>query len=63
MVNYKNAVQGVVGINNGVITRSKKFYIEYGCKFPVDLTLSAKLGQVGTQSYEVDLPTVHGKTT
>jgi hypothetical protein len=52
---YKNAVQGFAGVDNGVISRRKQVFIEFGCKFEVDLTVSANIGTVNSKSYEVQL--------
>merc|ERR1711935_1083410 len=52
---YKNAIQGFSGINTGIITRRKEIFVEFGCEFEVDLTVSTNIGQVGAQSYVVNL--------
>merc|ERR1712048_551784 len=57
---YKNAVQGFSGVNTGIITRRKEIFVEFGCAFEVDLTVSANIGQVGSQSYVVNLETATG---
>jgi len=57
---YKNAIQGFSGINTGIITRRKELFVEFGCEFEVDLTVSANIGQVGSQSYVVNLETATG---
>ena len=57
---YKNAVQGFSGTTNDVISRKKEVFIEFGCKFEVDLTVSTNIGKVGTHSYEVELEAGEG---
>ena len=57
---YKNAVQGFSGTTNSVISRKKEVFIEFGCKFDVDLTVSTNIGKVGTHSYEVELEAGEG---
>ena len=57
---YKNAIQGFSGINTGIITRRKEIFVEFGCEFEVDLTVSTNTGQVGSQSYVVNLETATG---
>ena len=57
---YKNAVQGFSGTINDVISRKKEVFIEFGCKFEVDLTVSTNIGKVGTHSYEVELEAGEG---
>ena len=57
---YKNAVQGFSGTTNDVISRKKEVFIEFGCKFDVDLTVSTNIGKVGTHSYEVELEAGEG---
>merc|ERR1711892_1253199 len=57
---YKNAIQGFSGINTGIITRRKEIFVEFGCEFEVDLTVSINIGQVGAQSYVVNLETATG---
>jgi len=60
LATYKNAIQGFSGVNTGMITRRKELFIEFGCKFEVDLTVSARIGEVGSQSYVVNLDTAQG---
>ena len=60
LATYKNAIQGFSGVNTGLITRRKELFIEFGCKFEVDLTVSARIGEVGSQSYVVNLDTAQG---
>merc|ERR1712062_13082 len=52
---YNNAIQGYFGINNAVVSRKITTFIEFGCKFEVDLTLSTNIGTVTSTKIEVEL--------
>lgn len=58
---YDNAIQGTAGVNNGIISRKRNLFASFGCTFPIDLTVSIGLGQVGSQSMELTLDTVGGE--
>ena len=51
MATYKNSIQAVADVvdGNGVNSRRREFYLEFGCKFESDLTQAANIGELGSQ--------------
>ena len=54
-ITYKNAISGSKGINNGVITRMRKTFIQFECSFTTDIQASIGIGEVARENHEVVL--------
>merc|ERR1712176_1240780 len=50
MATYKNAIQASADVvdANGINSRKRELFLEFGCKFEADLTQATNIGQLGS---------------
>ena len=54
-ITYRNAISGSKGLTDGVITRTRKTFIQFECSFTTDIQASVSIGEVAREEHNVVL--------